>query len=185
MVQRTEAIEMQQNDMKRRIEAERSLRDGEAPAITQAQAQYRELENTRNEKSAALEELRSSTKAMKEEVLASREEAVALQQRVQESRVALDATRAMVISSPEKVKAEVFSLEAAVAAAQSDLDGAEANRRLISRQLEVVAKAEKDVTKAMTLMGEAEVRRKMHRRRSYHINKRKGSPPPPPPSLSF
>jgi chromosome segregation ATPase len=184
VLQRKEAIEVQQNDLKRRIDAERSLRDGEAPAIAAAHAQLRELESTRNEKSAALEELRASTKSMKEEVLAAREEAAALQARIQEARAALDASRAMIISSPEKVKAEVSSLEANVASAQADLDAAEANRRLIGRQLEVVAKAEKDVVKAMTLMGEAEVRGDECNIYRHYLLPQNPYPPPPSPWIS-
>ena len=158
VLRRKEAIEAQHEDTKRRIEAERSLRDAEQPAIAAANAQRRDLEATRNERSAALEELRTGTKSMKEELLASRDEVQAQQVRIGEARASVDAARALVISSPEKVKAEVAALEAASEAEQAALDAAEAHRRLLGRQLEVVAKADKDVTKAMTLMSEAEVR---------------------------
>ena len=158
MLQRKEAIESQTEDVKRRIEAERSLRDSEAASIAAAHAQRRDLEAQRNERSARLEELRSGTKGTKEELIALRDEVVAQQARVAEARIAVEATRGMIIASPEKIKAELVSLETAAEAEQSALDSAELRRRLTGRQLEVIAKADKDVTKAMTLMSEAEVR---------------------------
>lgn len=166
VLQRKDAIDSQHEDVKRRIDAERSLRDSEAPSIAAAQAQRRELEAQRNERSARLEELRASTKGTKEDLLALRDEVQAQQARIAETRAAVDATRAMVIASPEKIKAELVSLEAAAEAEQGALDAAELRRRLISRQLEVITKADKDVTKAMTLMAEAEVRRGVARRRA-------------------
>jgi hypothetical protein len=158
VLQRKEAIEAQHEDVKRRIEAERSLRDSEAPSISAAHGQRRDLEAQRNERSARLEDLRSSTKGTKEELIALRDDVLAQLARVAEGRGSAEATRAMIIASPEKIKAELVSLETAAEAEQSALDSAELRRRLIGRQLEVIAKAEKDVTKAMTLMSEAEVR---------------------------
>jgi chromosome segregation ATPase len=180
---RKEAIEAQHEDVKRRIDAERSLRDSEQPAIAAALAQRRELEAQRNERSAKLEDLRASTKGTKEELLALRDEVHATQVRVSETRATAEATRAMIITSPDKIKTELVTLEAAADAEQSALDAAELRRRLIGRQLEVIGKADKDVTKAMTLMAEAEVRRCRVRhctRQSLAVTATLTAPPPSP-----
>jgi hypothetical protein len=109
--------------------------------------------------SARLEELRSSSNAVKEEVSAQREAAQAQAQRIAELRSATEAQRSLMVSSPAKIKGEVQALSAAAEAEQRALDDLDARRRILGRQLEVVAKADKDITKAMTLMGEAEVSR--------------------------
>ena len=158
MLRRKEAVEQQHADVRRRVDAERSLRDAEQPAVAAAQAQRRELEGTRNELSAQLEELRTTTKSTKEGLLAARDSAQALAQRVADTKAAVEGARAMIVSSPEKARAEVAGLEEQVAHEQRALDDLDAQRRKVAQQQAVVAKADKDVIKAMTLMAEAEVR---------------------------
>jgi len=164
-LRRKDGIAAQHADVRRRAEAEKSLRDAEAPAIAAAHAERRELEATRNALSAQLEALRAGTKGTKEELLIARDAALAAAQRVAELRAQADAVRGQIVSSPAKVRAEVAALEAAVAAEQRTLDALDARRRGAEKRVAVVAKADKDVVKAVTLMGEAEVR--LGRRREF------------------
>ena len=157
VLRRKEAAEGQHSDMRRRAEAEKSLRDAEQPAVASAQTHKRELEGMRNALSSQLEELRTSTKVTKEELLAAREASAGLVQRLGELKAQAEATRAMIVTSPAKVKAEVAGLEENTANEQRALDDLDVRRRIMSKRLEVVAKAEKDILKAMTLMGESEV----------------------------
>ncbi len=157
VVRRREAVEVQHGDLRRRAEAEKSLRDAEQPALAAAEAHKRELEHTRNALAARLEELRGSTKATKEELLGARDAAAALTTRVAELKAKAEATRGMIVSSPAKARAEVGALEEGVAGEQAALDGLDVVRRTVAKRLDVVAKAEKDVLKAITLMGESEV----------------------------
>ena len=144
--------------MRRRVEAEKSLRDAEQPALAAAVAHKRDLEATRNELSARLEELRASTKVTKESLLAARDNAQGLAGKVAETKAGIEGAKAMIVSSPEKIRAEVENVEALVTQKQGALDGLDRQRRKLAQQLEVVAKADKDVIKAMKLMAEAEVR---------------------------
>jgi len=157
VLRRKEAVEGQHADLRRRAEAEKSLRDAEQPAVASAQAHKRELESTRNSLSSQLEELRTSTKATKEELLAARETSGSLAQRLGDLKAQSEATRSMIVTSPAKVKAEVASLEESVAIDQRSLDELDVKRRVMMKRLEVVSKADKDVVKAMALMGESEV----------------------------
>ena len=121
-----------------------------------AQGARRELEHTRNELSAQLEELRATTRVTKDGLVAARDAAAGLAVRVAEAKASAEGARAAIVSSPEKVKGEVAQLEAVVAAEQRALDALDAQRRRAAQQLDVVAKADKDVSKALLLMGEAE-----------------------------
>lgn len=67
-----------------------------------------------------------------------------------------EAKRGQIVSSPGRVRDEMESVQRAVEAAQADLATAEDERRALTRRLEIVRKAEKDVGKAVGLLGELE-----------------------------
>jgi kinetochore protein Nuf2 len=83
-----------------------------------------------------------------------------LQKQLEASKEEAELRKAQIVSSPARLKSEIVSLEGLVAQEQRAVDELDEQKRILSRQLEVVAKAEKDINKAMLLMGEAEAEAK-------------------------
>lgn len=98
--------------------------------------------------------VKMKTEGQKEEIRGLKEQAAGVHKAADEVQRALEERQSQIVSSPAKVKAEVASL---VSIVEAGAEGCEAEKRVITRQLEVIAKANKDVKKARTLMGEAEV----------------------------
>ena len=71
-------------------------------------------------------------------------------------RAETDAKRSQIVSSPSRVRDELDAATRASEEAQGELASAEDERRALTRRLEVVRKAEKDVGKAIALLGEVE-----------------------------
>jgi chromosome segregation ATPase len=119
-------------------------------------ASTKALEVQRDELTAKAQAIRSTTEAQKEQIRALKEQTGSLARSAEELRMAIEAKKSQIVSSPAKVKADVAGLASIVDSSQAALDSIEGEKRVLLRQKEVVAKATKDVNKAMTLMSEAE-----------------------------
>jgi len=71
-------------------------------------------------------------------------------------RAETDSKRSQIVSSPLRVRDDLDAATRAAEEAQSELSTVEDERRALTRRLEVVRKAEKDVSKALALLGEVE-----------------------------
>jgi len=160
VIARTAAVRAKKEEVRARIAQEQALRAAEQPAINAVLAQKKELEEQltvlRNQDEAA----RASTGVQRQEILAMREVKKELQKQLEASKEEAELRKAQIVSSPARLKAEIVSLEGLVNQEQRAVDELDEQKRILSRQLEVVAKAEKDINKAMLLMGEAEAEAK-------------------------
>ncbi len=156
LLQQKESLLAAHEDVRDRIAALRSLRDSEQPEIDALTAKNATL-------AAELDRLRLIESTTRASASKTRDDIASLKVHIEEVHAATQATRAdtemkrsQIVSSPLRVKAEVGVLEAAVATEQAVVSQLDADKQMISRQMEIVAKADKDVNKAMTLMAEAE-----------------------------
>lgn len=156
LLQQKEGILSAHEEVKERIAAVRALRESEQPEIDALTASNAVL-------AAEVDRLRLAESTARASASKTRDEIAALKTHIEETVAATAATKAdtdmkrsQIVSSPLRVKAEVGVLEAAVATEQAVVAQLHADKQTVSRQVEVVAKADKDVTKAMTLMSEAE-----------------------------
>jgi kinetochore protein Nuf2 len=154
------AVLARQEEVRARIAQEHEARVAEQPAIDAVTAQRRELQEQLQRLRARDEAARAATSAQRQDILAVREAKKELQLQLEAAREEVEARRAQVVASPARLKAEIVTLETLVEQEQRAVDELDAQKRVLSRQLEVVAKAEKDVNKALLLMGEAEAEAK-------------------------
>ena len=69
-----------------------------------------------------------------------------------------EAARGRVVASPGRLREDLEAVVRAAEAAQADLQVAEAQCKTFEMRIEVLAKAEKDVRKALVLLADVEVR---------------------------
>jgi kinetochore protein Nuf2 len=157
---RTASVRARKDEVRARIAEEQALRAAEQPAIDAASAQRRELQEQLVRLRAKDEAARAATSAQRQEILALREAKKEILQQLEASKEEAELRRAQIVASPARLKSEIVSLEGLVEHEQKALDELDAQKRVLARQLEVVAKAEKDVNKALLLMGDAEAEAK-------------------------
>ena len=160
LAQKKAAILARQEEVRQRIAQEQAVRAAEQPAIDAVTAQRRELQEQLARLRARDEAARAATSTQRQEILAVREAKKELLLQLEAVKEETEARRAQIVSSPARLKAEIVTLEALVDQEQRAVDELDGAKRVLSRQLEVVAKAEKDVNKALLLMGEAEAEAK-------------------------
>lgn len=77
---------------------------------------------------------------------------------IEDVRAATEAARGRVVASPARLREDVDAAARAAEAAHADLHAAAAQCKTLEMRQEVVAKAERDVRKALGLLAEVEVR---------------------------
>jgi chromosome segregation ATPase len=134
-----------------------ALRAAEQPAIDQVTAQRKALKEELDKLMAKNEATRAAASADRDACAALREARRDLVAQTEAVKAEVEARRAQIVGSPWRLKNELAALETAVDSEQRAADDLDTHKRLIMRQVEIVAKADKDVVKALALMAEAEV----------------------------
>lgn len=150
-------LQLKQEDLRQRIAQEKAIREAEQPAIDHISTQRKQLKEELDRLRNKDEHDRNIAAEEKASIVALREAKRDLVAQLEAIKAETEIRRGQIVGSPARLKSEVSALEAAVEAEQRANDELDEQKRLLLRQMEIVAKAEKDVNKALVLMAEAEV----------------------------
>jgi len=150
-------IQLKQEELRQRIAQEKAIREAEQPAIDHVTIQRKQLKEELDRLRSKDEYDRSIAAEEKATVVGLRENKRDLLAQLEAIKAETEIRRGQIVGSPARLKSEVSALEAAVEAEQRANDELDEQKRLLLRQMEIIAKAEKDVNKALVLMAEAEV----------------------------
>jgi hypothetical protein len=78
--------------------------------------------------------------------------------KIESAKDEFESKRSQLIASPARLKADLDAAARAVDEAKTTLSGVDMDRRALVRRIEIVAKADKDVHKTLTLLADFEVR---------------------------
>lgn len=161
LLEKKAAIIAKQEEVRQRIAQEKAIREAEQPAIDQVTIQRKHLKEELERMMVKNESARSATSEGKAEVVALRDAKRDLLAQVDSIKAETEVRKGQIVGSPARLKGELAALEAAVEAEQRAMDELDEHKRLLMRQTDIVAKAEKDVNKALRMISETEVRKKI------------------------
>ncbi|KAK9843984.1 hypothetical protein WJX81_001035 [Elliptochloris bilobata] len=156
LLEQSAALEQQQRRLAaelKQLQEERAAQQPEAAAVeAEASELYAENQALNRQQTA----LNAEVRTLKGAANAAADEAASAKFRLQTARQAASELRELIVESPEKLQARLRETAGAVERERARLADAERHSRDLQTRLDAIAKVEKEVGKARSVMGEVE-----------------------------
>lgn len=143
-------------ELQMRLQDARIDHDAAAPALTAAEAAIAALAQESDDLTSRAEKLKAVGNEQREATREMIEQLGALELRVVAIKASTEASRSRIVSSPQRLRDDLDATARLRAVAQQEQKAAEEECRTLEMRQEVIAKAERDVHKAVSLLSEVE-----------------------------